>query len=336
MKAFHIIRISLPLILGAVLLQSCDDEPAVGTPLNPVTKDNYGAKVYIYQSGAKTNTTDITVVQTPVNIILPPDTIDVYVNLTAPAQQDVPVSLTPDEAAAAAYGDNTTALPAAAINVINPTVAIKAGEYRSTEPVHITLKDDDALKAFQGQGVAILKLSTTSKEVTLAKEYNKYKLLINKITTNLRSQSKAELAKLTKIDINNYRVEVNGYETTDLNDNNTSTAYDNYGPYEVVMQLDKPHNISGLSYQFGYDSPYYSPLVIEILTSDDGTKWTSQTNGEVNDSYGPSSSTDVVPWVFYSTVKCKYVKLRCVKCPYGVWYGNDYNMPALCEVNLYE
>lgn len=184
--------------------------------------------------------------------------------------------------------------------------------------------------------MAVLKLSTTSKEVTLAKKYNKYKLFINKTTTNLRSQSKTELARLNKIGISDYKVEINGYEITDLSDNNTSTAYYDYGPYEVVIQLDKPHSISGLSYQFGYNSSYYSPSIIEILTSDNGTAWTSQTNGEVKDSYGPSSSTDAVPWVFYSTVKCKYVKLRCVKCPYGVWYGKDYNTPALCEVNLYE
>ena len=227
-------------------------------------------------------------IQTPVNVILPTDTFDVFVNLTTPVQQDVSVSLTPDETADAAYGDNTTVLPATAINVINPTVVIKAGENRSTEPVHITLKDNDAFKTLQGQGVAVLKLSTISKEVTLAKKYNKYKLFINKTTTNLRSQSKTELARLNKIGISDYKVEINGYEITDLSDNNTSTAYYDYGPYEVVMQFDKPHSISGLSYQFGYNRSYYSPSIIEILTSDNGTAWTSQTNGEVKDSYGVS------------------------------------------------
>lgn len=335
MKANNIFKIVLPLMAGALLTVSCDDEPAVGTPLNPTTEENYGAKVYVYQRGVKANTAEATVVQTPVNVVLPEDTFDVYVRLTAPVQEDVSVTLSPDDAASAAYGNGATALPAAAVNVINPTVTIKAGEKESDQPVRVTLKDNDAYKSLEGTGVAVLKLSTGSKAVAMAQDYNHYDVLVDKITTNLKSQSKNDLAKLTQIDVNSYAVSSDGEETTDLSDGNTDTYSYYYAPYDIVMQFDEPQSIAALSYQFGY-SKYYAPSVVEILTSNDGETWTSQTNGEVSDAFGPSRATDVVPWVFYSPVKCKYVKLRCVQCPYGVWYGDDYNSPIVSEVRLYE
>lgn len=335
MKANNIIKIALPLMAGALLTVACDDEPAVGTPLNPTAEENYGAKVYVYQSGVKANTAETTVIQTPVNVILPEDTFDVFVRLTAPVQEDVSVSLSPDETATAAYGNDATALPASAIDVINPTVVIKAGEKQSSQPVRITLKDDDAYKTINGTGVAVLKLSTDSKAVAMAQQYNYYDVLVSKVVTNLKSQSKNDLAKLTQIDVNKYKVSIDDEETFDLSDSNTDTYSFYYAPYEIVMQFDNPQTISGLSYQFGY-SRYYAPSVVEILTSDDGETWISQTDGEVSDEYGASRVTDVVPWVFYSAVKCKYVKLRCVQCPYGVWYGDDYNTPIVSEVRLYE
>ena len=335
MKANNIFKIVLPLMAGALLSVSCDDEPAVGTPLNPTAEETYGAKVYVYQSGVKANTAETTVIQTPVNVILPEDTFDVYVRLTAPVQEDVSVSLTPDESATAAYGNDATALPAAAVEVINPPVTIKAGKKQSEQPVRITLKDNDAFKTLEGTGVAVLKLSTGSKAVDMAKEYNHYDVLVGKIATNLKSQSKTDLAKLTQIDVNRYKVSIDGEETPDLSDGSTDTYSYYYAPYEIVMQFDEPQSISALSYQFGY-SRYYAPSVVEILTSDDGETWTSQTDGEVSDEFGPSKVTDVVPWVFYSPIRCKYVKLRCVQCPYGVWYGDDYNSPIVSEVRLYE
>lgn len=335
MKANNIIKIVLPLMAGALLTVACDDEPAVGTPLNPTTEEDYGAKVYVYQSGVKANTAETTVIQTPAAIILPEDTFDVYVRLTSPVQEDVSVTLSPDETASAAYGNGATALPAAAVEVINPTVVIKAGEKLSEQPVRITLKDNEAYRTIDGTGVAVLKLSTASKAVAMARQYNYYDVLVSKIVTNLKSQSRNDLAKLTKIDVKKYKVSIDGEETSDLSDGDTETYSYYYAPYDIVMQFDSPQTIAGLSYQFGYNS-YYAPSVIEIFTSDDGETWTSQTNGEVRDGYGASSVTDAVPWVFYSPVKCKYVKLRCVQCPYGAWYGDEYNAPIVSEVRLYE
>lgn len=328
-------KIALPLMAGALLLTSCDDEPAVGTPLNTVAEENYGPKVYLYQGGRDVNTARATVVQTPFDVVMPEDTFDVYVRLTSPVAEDVSVSLVPDDSLSAAYGDGTAALPSSALEVVDPTVVIKAGQRQSDQPVRVTLKASDAFKTLQGTGVAALKLSTTSKAVAVAQEYNHFDVLVNVIATNLKSQSREDLDKLTEIGVGSYKVSVDGQETTDLTDGSTDTYSYYYAPYEIVMQMDETKSIAGLSFQYGYDQGYM-PSVVEIQTSDDGENWTSQTNGEVSNNYYASSVADPIPWVFYSAVKCKYVKLRLLNCFYGERYGSDYNAPIVSEIRLYE
>lgn len=334
MKAKHIIRMAVPIVLGSLLLTSCDDEPAVGTPLNPVAEENYGPKAYIYEGGSPTNTSSTTVVQTPVSLVLPTDTFKVYVKLTSAVQHDVNVSLAVNDSASNAYGSDVVALSAACLNVINPSVVIKAGETQSEEPVRITLQDNDAYKSLSGQGVAVLKLSVDSKDVALAQEYNYFNVLVNKEITNLKSQSSDELAELTQISTDKYSVYADGSYTEDLSDNNTSTYYYAPAPYEIMMVFEEAQNVAACSYQFGY-SRYYSPTEVEILTSEDGDNWTSQTGGEKTSTVSPRQASEEVPWIFYSPVNCKYIKFRMLNCYYGQW-GSWYNTPIVSEVKLYQ
>lgn len=334
MKA-NFLKIALPLMAGALLLTSCDDEPAVGTPLNTVAEENYGPKVYLYQGGHDVNTARTTVVRTPADVVMPADTFSVYVRLTAPVADDVSVSLTPDDSLSAAYGEGTAALPASALEVINSTVVIKAGQQQSDQPVKIALKASDTFKTLGATGVAALKLSTSSKAVDVAKEYNHFDILVDVITTNLKSQSSEDLDKLTEIGVAKCKVSIDGQETPDLTDDNTDTYSYYYAPYEIVVEMDQPRPLAALSFQYGYDQGYM-PSVVEILTSDDGENWTSQTNGEVANDYYASSVNDPIPWVFYSAVKCRYVKLRLLNCFYGERYGSDYNAPIVSEIRLYE
>lgn len=334
MKTKYFIRLAAPVMLGAILLTSCDDDPAVGTPLNPVAEENYGPKAYIYSPSLPANTASTKVIQTPTELILSTDTFDVYVKLTKAVEKDVAVKLTTSEEATAAYGQDADALPSQSVNIINPSVVIKAGQTQSAEPIRVTLNKDDSFRTMSEQGVAVLKLTSDDKEVATSQNYDYYNILVNKEVTNMKSQSQNDLKALKMIDIDQYTVYQDGYETSDISDGYTSTYISSKGPYDIDFVFNEPREFKGLSYQFGY-SVYYSPTIIDILTSDDGENWVSQTGGETTNNAKPSKSTDIVPWVFYSGVKCTYVRLRLVDCYYSR-YGAAFNYPIVSEVRLYE
>ncbi len=329
----------LPLVALLPLLTACQSEPEVGTPLHPVDAETYGAKVYINEIATPTNVSSAKILQTPVELIYTPDTCQFYVHLTQPLSTDITVTVAEDEAAATAYDGEATALPTGTLKVLNSSVTIPAGATVSTEPVRYLAPESEALRSFSGTAVSALKLQSVSgsNDVTIGNDHNAYYQVFTKVVTNYKGQSSSDLATHTQLAYSTYSVSINGETTTDLSDNNTSTYYldyDNGGGFDVLFTFDQPQKVGALSYKYGY-SWGYVPVTVEILTSNDGTEWTSQTGGEVQNEQISYSSKDI-PFCFYSAVTCRYVKLRVVDCYYGIYYGSEYDYPCISEAKLYE
>lgn len=328
----------LPLVALMPLLTACQSEPEVGTPLHPVDAETYGAKVYINEIATPTNTSSAKILQTPVELIYSPDTCQFYVHLTQPLSTDITVTVAESEEAATAYDAEATALPVGTLKVLNGTVTIPAGATVSTEPVRYVAPESEALRSFTGKAVSALALQSVSgsTDVALGSDHNAYYQVFTKVVTNYKGQSSAELSTHTPLAYSTYSVSIDGETTTDLSDDNTSSYYMPYdgGAFEVLFTFDQPQNVGALSFKFGY-SWGYTPMTVEILTSTDGSEWTSQTGGEVQNEQFSYSNKDI-PFCFYSAVPCRYVKLRVLDCYYGVYYGSEYNYPCISEVKLYE
>ncbi len=329
----------LPLVALMPLLTACQSEPEVGTPLHPVDAETYGAKVYINEIATPTNVSSAKILQTPSELIYSPDTCQFYVHLTQPLSTDVTVTVAESEEAATTYDGEATALPVGTLKVLTGTVTIPAGATVSTEPVRYVAPESEALRSFTGKAVSALALQSVSgsNDVKVGSDHNAYYQVFTKVVTNYKGQSTSDLAAHTQLAYSTYSVSIDGQATTDLSDDNTNTYYmdyDNGGGFEVLFTLDQAQKVGALSFKYGY-SWGYVPVTVEILTSNDGTEWTSQTGGEVQNEQISYSCKDI-PFCFYSAVPCRYVKLRVVDCYYGIYYGSEYNYPCVSEVKLYE
>lgn len=328
----------LPLVALLPLLTACQSEPEVGTPLHPVEAETYGAKVYINEISEPTNTASAKIVQTPVALVYSPDTCEFYIHVTKPLSTDVTVTVAESEEAAAAYGNDATALPVGTLNVLNGSVTIPAGATVSSEPVRFTAPASEALKSFSGTAVSALAIASVSgnADVKVGSDHNAFYQVFSKVVTNYKGQEEEDFATHTQLPYSSYTVSINGETTNDLSDNSSNTYYLNYdgGGFDVLFSFDQPQKVGALSFRYGY-SWGYVPVTVEILTSDNGTDWTSQTGGEVENDWISYSVYDI-PFCFYSAVTCKYVKLRVVNCYYGKWYGSEYDYPCISEAKLYD
>lgn len=316
------------------LFTACQSDPEVGTLLHPEEQANTDPKVYINEIAAPTNTSTGTVIQTPVNLVLPEDAYEFYVRLTSPVESNVVVTVAEDAAAAAAYGNDYTALPVGALSIENATVTIPAGATVSSEPVTFRVADGDAVKNLEGKGVAVIKVTNIKSDakVALGSDHNAYYTLLTKKVTNFKDNSISTLESKTQLTADELSYTYNGYDyTAKLMDGSKNTyVYMSGGPGAIICEFNEPQPLIGMAYQYGY-YPGYGPYNFDILTSNDGETWTSQTGGPM-DHY---SSTKVC-MNFYSAVTCKYVKFQINSTYYSNYYGNSYNTPCVGELYMYK
>ena len=309
-----IIKSAVALIAALPLFTACQGEPEVGTLLHPEEQPSNAPKVYINEVAIPTNATKIDAAQTPIGTLLPEDATEFYVRLNRAVDNDVVVTVAEDAEAAAAsakvYSDAANqynAMSTGAISFEKATVTIPAGKLVSSEPVVFRVVESDALKNLNGKGIMALKVADikSAAVVEVASDHNAYFVLVNKKVTNFKNFSTSELESKTRIGTDEMTMTFDGADCTqDLNDDATYT----------------------------YVNMYNGPYSIEVLTSDDGQNWTSQTGGELE--YGYTRSKVCVN--FYGAVTCKYVKFIPWKCYAGIRYGADSNKPVVGELHFYK
>ncbi|MGM9812843.1 MAG: BT_3987 domain-containing protein [Muribaculaceae bacterium] len=329
-----IIKKSLILMVALLpVLTACQDEPEVGDTLYPTEKENYDAKVYINETASPGNTANVNIIQTPVSMVIPDETISFYVRLTKPVDTDVTVTVDENAELAAAYDNNAEVLPTGALQISNSTVTIPAGKQVSSTPVEIVVPNNDVISSLGAKGVAALSIKSSSGNFSAGQNNNAYYVVVNKTFTNIKSQSSADLAELTQIATDGITATSGDYDASDLIDGNTNQAgwYD-----EAVFQFSSPQTVSAISFLAYSRSTGYAPKVVEIFTSDDGENWTSQTGGMYTSSITPNSRSLEVPFVFYAGITCNYIKFVFYETVWSVGYGQDYNYPCVSEVRLYQ
>lgn len=316
------------------LFTACQSEPEYGTLLHPEEQANTDPKVYINEVAAPTNTASGTVVQTPVELVLPEDAYEFYVRLSRPVESNVVVTVAEDAAAAAAYGNDYQALPVGALAIENATVTIPAGATVSTEPVTFKVADSEAVKSFEGKGVAVIKVASikSDAQVSLGSDHNAYYTLLTKKVTNFKDNSISTLESKTQITSDELSYTYNGYDyTVKLMDGSKNTyVYMSGGPGAIICEFNEPQPFIGMAYQYGY-YPGYGPYKYDILTSSDGETWTSQLGGPVE--YYSSTKVCVN---LYSAVTCKYVKFQIYSTYYSNYWGDSYNTPCVGELYMYK
>lgn len=330
-----IIKKSFPLLAVLLLpLAACDDEPEVGSTLYPVEPENYDARLFINETAMPGNQATLEVIETPVSLLAPEDEITFNVKLTKPVATDVTVTVAESAELAAAYGNDAEALPSGTLQIANSTVTIKAGSVVSSEAVKMKLNANDAVKDLASKGVAAVAISSNNAGIATGTTNNAYYVVLNKKVTNYKGQLADEIATMNQIPGSSITATVDGYSASELTDGSLSTEFWYWysGGYDVIFTFKETTNVRGLGF---YSNAYtgYCPSVIEILTSNDGQNWTSQTGGKVSLNW-PSSANELIPFVLYSAIPCNYVMLKFYSCFWSS-YGSDYDWPAASEVNLY-
>lgn len=315
------------------LFTACQSEPEVGSTLYPTEQENYGPKVYINELAGSGNEASVEVVQTPVSLMLPEeDAISFTVKLTAPVAKDVTVTVAADEEKAAAYNSDCDVLPASAYQLNKTQVTIPAGKLESSEPIILQLVESDAIRNLERTGVVALSLSAVSDGADVGKNMNTYYAVVSKKVTNFKGQNVADLEGRTQIPYDSYTVtdDYGDDYTAELSDGDNSTYCYGYYEFYLMATFTNPTPVSALVFHAEASYPYYyTPKIVEVLTSNDGEEWTSQTDGTVTSTIRPFSATTPIPFVLYSPITCKYVKFRVED---SFYWGYSY----VSELKLYQ
>lgn len=160
-------NISLPVLMLAALplFTACSDDKEFGETLFPTEQTDYeSAKVYIQENVAAQKNSASNIIITPLGYTLPTDHFEFYVNLSKTADEDITVVVQPDAEIANQDKGDYKVMSADAFQMERNMVVIKKGERKSEEPVLVSLKDNDAAKAFQDGDKC--KMSFTIKEVS--------------------------------------------------------------------------------------------------------------------------------------------------------------------------
>lgn len=343
MKSF-IKNISLPVLMLAALplFTACSDDKEFGETLFPTEQTDYeSAKVYIQENVAAQKNSASNIIITPLGYNIPTDQFEFYVNLSKTADEDITVVVQPDAEIANQNKGDYKVMSVDAFQMERNTVVIKKGERQSEEPVLVSLKDNEATKAFQDGDKC--KMSFTIKEVSgKAKAssnlnciswYFIYKACNIKDVGSIEGKSEKYIGD-DDFSIYNYRT---GRRCTSTLTNGNYYDYDiNRGGYEGWrIQFKEAQTVSAIAVYPGY---YYSSFVYGVsdylvYTSDDEENWK-----EVGTVYSPHNYDEVdqtkpVIAEFYAPITAKFIKIK----PVDTYYGFDsYSYCFVSEIELFK
>lgn len=339
-------NISLPVLMLAALpfFTACSDDKEFGETLFPTEQTDYeSAKVYIQENVAAQQNSASNIIITPLAYNIPTDKFEFYVKLSKTADEDITVVVQPDAEIANQNKGDYKVMSVDAFEMERNTVVIKKGERQSEEPVLVSLKDNEATKAFQDGDKC--KMSFTIKEVSgKAKAssnlnniswYFIYKACNIKDVGSIEGKSEKYVGD-DDFSIYNYRTYK--YCTSKLTNGN-------YYDYDLTrggtegwrIQFKEAQTVSAIAVYPGYYS-YYSTFVYGVsdylvYTSDDGENWK-----EVGTVYSPYSMDDVsatTPVIaeFYAPITAMYIKIK----PVETYYGFDtYSNCFVSEIELFK
>lgn len=333
MKSFFK-NITLPaLMLAAMpLFVACSDEKEFGENLFPTEKEDYESiKAYIYANDAVQQSEGAEVVQTPIGYDMPDYSVEFYVSLTRPAEEDITVTVAPDEEKTVQDLGDFKAIPVDAFVMERGTVTIPKGSQQSSEPVVAKFQNNDAAKSLSAGDKG--KLTFTIKDVKGGA----------KISTNLNSisayvsysynviKSVGSIEGKTKLNITN--IFNLGYERddtqklTDGSNTNSVYTYVGYGGWSVTLDEETEVSAVAVYPRTGY-YVNYSPKSYELFSSNDGENWTSI--GTVEWQTTPDGTKPLVAEL-YSPVKTKYLRVDPI-----VSFYSSYPYVYVAEIEAYK
>ena len=337
-------NISLPVLMFAALplFTACSDDKEFGETLFPTEQTDYeSAKVYIQENVAAQQNSASNIIITPLGYTIPTDHFEFYVNLSKTADEDITVVVQPDAEIANQNKGDYKVMSADAFQMERNTVVIKKGERQSEEPVLVSLKDNEATKAFQDGDKC--KMSFTIKEVSgkakASSNLNKISWYFIYKANNIKDVGSIE-GKTEKyvgdddFSIFNYRTHkyctytlTNGYYTdSDLTRENTEG-------WRIQFKEAQPVSAIAVYPGYKYYKFVYGVSDYLVYTSDDDENWKEV--GTVHSPYNSDELGYYTPVVaeFYAPVTAKYIKIK----PLDTYYGfNSYSTCFISEIELFK
>ena len=343
MKSF-IKNISLPVLMLAALplFTACSDDKEFGETLFPTEQTDYeSAKVYIQENVAAQKHSASNIIITPSAYYFPNNQFEFYVKLSKTADEDITVTVQPDAEVANQNKGDYKVMSVDAFQMERNTVVIKKGEKQSEEPVLVSLKDNDAAKAFQDGDKC--RMSFTIKEVSgkvkVSSNFNSISWYFNYKANNIKDVGSIE-GKSEKyvgdVDFSIYNNYTKRPCTTTLTNDYYYDGEKNRDDSEGWrIQFNEAQTVSAIAVYPGY---YYRSFIYGVsdylvYTSDDGENWKEV--GTVHSPYNKNNVRYSTPVIaeFYIPVTAKYIKIKPVETYYGF---DQFSYCFVSEIELFK
>ena len=336
-------NISLPVLMLAALplFTACSDDKEFGETLFPTEQTDYeSAKVYIQENVAAQQNSASNIIITPLGYTLPTDHFEFYVNLSKIADEDITVTVQPDAAIAELNKGNYKVMSADAFQMERNTVVIKKGERKSEEPVLVSLKDNDAAKAFQDGDKC--RMSFTIKEVSgkakASSNLNKISWYFIYKANNIKEVGSIE-GKTEKY-VGDDDFSIKNYSTG--RNSTFKLTNGNYFEYDITrggtggwrIQFKEAQTVTAIAVYPGYYRGFvYGVSDYSIYTSDDEENWREV--GTVHSPYNIDEVDQTKPVIaeFYAPITAKFIKIK----PLETYWGFDkYSNCMISEIELFK
>lgn len=336
-------NISLPVLMLAALplFTACSDDKEFGETLFPTEQTDYeSAKVYIQENVAAQQNSASNIIITPLGYTLPTDQFEFYVNLSKTADEDITVVVQPDAEIANQDKGDYKVMSADAFQMERNTVVIKKGERKSEEPVLVSLKDNDAAKAFQDGDKC--RMSFTIKEVSgkakASSNLNKISWYFIYKANNIKDVGSIE-GKTEKyvgdddFSIYNYKTGENcTWKLT--NGNYYDYKYTRGGTGGWRIDFNEAQTVTAVAVYPGYYRGFvYGVSDYLVYTSDDKENWREV--GTVHSPYNKDEVDQTKPVIaeFYAPITAKFIKIK----PLETYWGFDkYSNCMVSEIELFK
>lgn len=336
-------NISLPVLMLAALplFTACSDDKEFGETLFPTEQTDYeSTKVYIQENVAAQKNSASNIIITPLGYTLPTDQFEFYVNLSKTADEDITVVVQPDAEIANQDKGDYKVMSADAFQMERNTVVIKKGERKSEEPVLVSLKDNDAAKAFQDGDKC--KMSFTIKEVSgnakASSNLNKISWYFIYKANNIKDVGSIE-GKSEKY-VGDDDFSIFNYSTGEnctwklTNGNYYDYKHTRGGTGGWRIEFNEAQTVTAVAVYPGYYRGFvYGVSDYLVYTSDDKENWREV--GTVHSPYNKDEVDQTKPVIaeFYAPITAKFIKIKPLET---YWGFNKYSYCMVSEIELFK